>query len=365
MDTSYYLIAALLGAALMVVEHGVARARGLDAYRFDDTVNNLSNFLGELVLTAVLYLNVFYGYHLLETRVGLFSLPEASVFTWVVSFLALDLVYYAGHRACHRVGALWALHTVHHQSNEYNLAVGMRGPMLSALQIAPFMIPLALCGVPTAVLFPLYAAHTVWKLLVHTRVIGKLGVIEHVFVTPSQHRVHHAHDPEYLDKNFGGVLNLWDRVFGTFVVEERAPNIGPAIRLANLDPIHNNVEPWRHLARQAHGGGVRGWLKALFGAPTFEDGAQAAAVGPSAPVETDGRSRAMLVIRLCGAAVITLLMLQFAERVPLVVGAALGLAVMTTLAHVGRQLTAPAVHAPPVHDASHPVSRACPSPTSL
>lgn len=360
MDTSYYLIAALLGALLMVVEHGVARARGLEAYRFDDTVNNLSNFIGELVLTAVLYLNVFYGYHLLESWVGLFALPEESVLTWVVSFLALDLVYYVGHRACHRVGALWALHTVHHQSNEYNLAVGMRGPMLSALQIAPFMIPLALCGVPTGVLFPLYAGHTVWKLLVHTRVIGKLGIIEHVFVTPSQHRVHHAHDAEYLDKNFGGVLNVWDRLFGTFAIEAHTPSIGPAIPLANLDPIHNNLEPWRHLARQAEGAGIRGWLKALFGPPVFDDGVAAVSVPAAVIADGDARARAMLVLRLAGAAVITLLMLQFAARVPLVVGAALGLAVMTTLAHVGRALTASRVHG-----ASHAVSRRCPSPTSV
>ncbi len=365
MDTSYYIIASLLGAVLMVVEHGIARARGIAAYRFDDTVNSLSNFIGELVLTAVLYLNVFYGYHLLEAHVGLFSLDEGHALTWVLSFVALDLVYYVGHRACHRVGALWALHTVHHQSNEYNLAVGMRGPMLSALQIAPFMLPLAFCGVPSSVLFPLYAAHTVWKLLVHTRVVGKLGPIEHLFVTPSQHRVHHAHNEGYLDKNFGGVFNLWDRMFGTFVVEDEEPVFGPEQALHNLDPIHNNLEPWRQIARRAQGGGVRGWLRALFGPPQLDDAATNVAP-PVAEQQTASQSRAVLVLRLAGAGVITMLMLQFAERVPIVVGAAVGIAVMTVLARVGRALSSERRALDTgVHGPSQRLSRSCESPTGV
>jgi sterol desaturase/sphingolipid hydroxylase (fatty acid hydroxylase superfamily) len=337
MDTSYYVIASLLGAALMVAEHSVARARGIRAYRFDDTVNSLSNFVGELVLTAVLYLNVFYGYALLESHFGLFELDTSHWITWVASFLALDLIYYVGHRACHRVAALWALHTVHHQSNEYNLAVGLRGPMLSALQIAPFMIPLAVAGVPTEVLFPLYAVHTVWKLVVHTRLVGKLGPLEWLFITPSQHRVHHGRDAGYLDRNFGGVLNVWDRLFGTFVVEGEEPSYGPLAGLDNLDPLHNNVQPWREIAERARGEGLRGWLVALFGPPAFE--APPAAERPSTPPISDDRGHAVLVLRLFGAAVITLLMLQFAERVPFVVAAAVGIAVMTTLASVGRALT--------------------------
>ena len=339
MDTRFYVIAAVLGAVLMLVEHGIARARGIAAYRFDDTVNSLSTFIGELVLTAVLYLNVFYGYHLLETSLGIVALDASSWVTWVASFFALDLVYYIGHRACHRVAALWALHTVHHQSNEYNLAVGLRGPMLSALQIAPFMIPLAVAGIPSTVLVPLYAAHTVWKLLVHTRLVGKLGPIEWMFVTPSLHRVHHGHNAEYVDKNFGGVLNIWDRAFGTFTLERAEPAYGPATPLANLDPIHNNVEPWRQLARSAK---TRGWVSAFFGRPDF-----AATPAPPPRPSTAPVSKIVLAVRLAGAAAITLLMLQFASEVPLIIGAAAGLAVMMTLMSVGRALrSVPSGHTP-------------------
>jgi alkylglycerol monooxygenase len=323
MNNGYYIVASLLAGLLMVVEHAVARSRGIAAYRFGDTLSSLGSFVGELALTAVLYLNVFYGYHLLETHVGLFE-PARSWPTYVLTFLALDLVYYVGHRACHKVGALWALHTVHHQSNEFNLAVGMRGPMLSALQIAPFMLPLAFAGVPSEVLFPLYAAHTVWKLLVHTRVVGKLGPLELLFITPSSHRVHHAHNERYLDKNFGGVLNVWDRLFGTFAPETEEPDFGAGH--AGLDPIENNVQPWRVLAASAR---ERGWLSALFGAPTF------APSEPAPAQETRGPMRWRAALQLGAAAGMALSLLVLARELPLVVSAAAGIAVLVMLGRVG------------------------------
>ena len=125
-----------------------------------------------------------------------------------------------------------------------NLSVGLRGPMLAVLQIVPFLVPLAILGIPLSVMFPMYIAHTIYKLLVHTRVVGKLGVLEHVLVTPSQHRVHHAINERFLDKNFGGVLAIWDRLFGTKQVEDETPVAGPRI---DLDPIEHNLAPLRVL----------------------------------------------------------------------------------------------------------------------
>jgi sterol desaturase/sphingolipid hydroxylase (fatty acid hydroxylase superfamily) len=345
MNNGYYIVASLLAGLLMVVEHFVARSRGIAAYRFGDTVSSLGSFVGELALTAVLYLNVFYGYHLLETHVGLFEPSTSSWVTWVAAFLALDLVYYLGHRSCHALGLLWALHSVHHQSREFNLAVGMRGPMLSALQIAPFMIPLAIAGLPAEVLFPLYAAHTVWKLLVHTRVIGKLGPLELLFITPSSHRVHHAHNAGYLDKNFGGVLCVWDRLFGTFAAEVEEPAFGPAQAETGLDPLDNNLQPWRALAATAR---AHGWLSALYGPPR--------AAAPERPALSDaGRAldappavgmRWRAALQLGGAAGMALSLLIVARDLPLLVSAAAGVAVMVMLGRVGRVLDR--AHAAPV-----------------
>jgi alkylglycerol monooxygenase len=326
MDTDYYVIASVMAAALMVVEFKISKARKIEAYRFSDTVNNLSNYLGELVLTAILYLNVFIGYQFLERHVALFELPRDAWATWAFTLLGLDLVYYWGHRLCHRVALLWALHTVHHQSREYNLGVGLRGPWLSALQIAPFMIPIAAAGVPSSVLFPLYGVHTVWKLLVHTRLVGKLGPLEWVLATPSQHRVHHGVNERYLDKNFGGLFSFWDRIFGTYQVEDEEPLFGADSPLETLNPVANNLAPWRDLVVKARRApGPLGWARALIMPPTWEpahgDAPEHARLTPTrrAPAELSRGTRIYLSVQLVVAAMVTLTLLAFGNWLPLAV----------------------------------------------
>jgi sterol desaturase/sphingolipid hydroxylase (fatty acid hydroxylase superfamily) len=260
----YYIAAALVAPAAMIGEHTLARRAKLAAYRFEDTVTNVASFAGELVLTAVLQLNVFAAYAWLWDRVAFVRLDASSWVVWLLAFLTLDLVYYAGHRVCHRVAAMWALHAVHHQSGEYNLGVGMRGPWLSALQIAPFILPVALLGFPPSVLFPIYAMQTVYKLAVHTRLVGRLGALEGVLVTPSSHRVHHASQRAYRDKNFGGVLAIWDRLFGTHAEEVAPAMFAPGAPCAGFDTIENNLGPWRAIAERA---GEVGLARALFGRP--------------------------------------------------------------------------------------------------
>lgn len=260
----YYIAAALVAPAAMLVEHLLARRAQIRAYRFEDTVTNVSSFAGELVLTALLKLNVFAAYAWLVDRVALVRLDARSWLVWVLAFLMVDFVYYVGHRVCHRVAAMWALHTVHHQSGEYNLGVGMRGPWLSALQIAPFILPIAVVGFPPSVLFPVYAFSTVYKLAVHTKLIGDLGILGRVLVSPASHRVHHASNPEYHDKNFGGVLVVWDKLFGTHAVEGAPVTFAPGASHAAFDTIDNNVGPWRDIARRAREVGP---ARALLGRP--------------------------------------------------------------------------------------------------
>lgn len=268
----YYLLAALAAPTLLLLDHYIAKRRRIRSYGFADTINGISHFLGEMILTVALGLSVFDAYDWLLPRVALFT-PARTPLTWALSFLALDLLYWVGHRVCHRVAIFWALHAVHHQSTEYNLAAGLRGPWLSALQIAPFMVPLAVFGVPVGVLFPLYAFHTVWKLAVHTEVVPRLPIVEWVFVTPSLHRVHHGSEAAYIDRNFGGVLILWDRLFGTYASESHTPVYGLGAPLGTYDPIDHNLSGFRAIGRaldQARGKGVMAHLRAVFGAPTGE-----------------------------------------------------------------------------------------------
>lgn len=331
MNSHFYLAAALLGAAAVLAEHGISKVRRIEAYRFADTVNNLSHFVGELSLTSLLYLNVFTGYELLVRHIALVALPEGSLLTWAFALLLVDLVYYAGHRLCHEVGALWALHAVHHQSGELNLSVGLRGPWLSALQIAPFMIPIALLGVPVSVLFPIYAFHTVWKLLVHTRLVGRLGPLELVFATPSQHRVHHAQNERFLDKNFGGLFSVWDRLFGTFQVEDEAPRFAPAPALSSLDPLENNLAPWRELLGRARRVGL---LRAFLGSP-----GAGAAPRPAAPAAATAplsrRQRGVAAAQLVASATVALLLLSIGDALPPAARWIAGLWALASLTRLG------------------------------
>jgi sterol desaturase/sphingolipid hydroxylase (fatty acid hydroxylase superfamily) len=323
MDTKYYLAAALLAPVMIAIEHAVSRSRRIAAYELHDTVNSVSHFLGEMVLMVVLYLNIFLAYDLVRAELAVFQPDASSPLTWVGAFFALDLAYWIGHRACHRVGALWALHAVHHQSHHLNLGVGMRGPWLSALQIAPFMLPLAIAGIPTAVLSTVYAGHTVWKLLAHTRLVGRLGPLEWLLATPSQHRVHHASNARFIDKNFGGALCVWDRLFGTFQEEDEVPVFGNGAPARSWNPIVQNIEPWTELASRARAaGGWRGWFGALIMPPTWgaaTDGSPASPPGAreayGAP-NTNHHAAPSVLWRLVSVGVATLAFMHFGPSLP-------------------------------------------------
>lgn len=300
MTLGYYVLASLAAPVALGLEHAVAVRRGRRVYSFATTVNSLSHHLAEMALTVALTLDVFAGYSWLVARVAVLAPSPASWLTWALCFLAVDALYYLGHRACHRVGLLWALHAVHHQAPEYNLSVGLRGPWLSALQIAPFMVPLALVGFPTSVLFPVYAAHTLYKLFVHTDLVGGFGPLDRVLVSPAQHRVHHATNPEYRGANYGGVLAIWDRLFGTAKAETVAPSFAPVGEGASWNPLHNNVAPWVELARRAaRAPGLSGALRALFGVPS-DSGAAAGAVREGGG--GGGGGGALALVRLSEAA---------------------------------------------------------------
>jgi len=134
----------------------------------------------------------------------------------VIAFIAWDLGFYWLHRLHHRFGALWAIHAVHHQGEHFNLSLGIRNSWLSSLSSLPFFVPLALAGVPVEVFVAVSSIHYTVQFYNHCGVVGPAGWLEKVMVTPQHHRIHHGANPEYIDKNFGGTLLIWDKLFGTF-----------------------------------------------------------------------------------------------------------------------------------------------------
>jgi hypothetical protein len=182
--------------------------------------------------------------------------------------LGIDFLYYWWHRSSHVVNLLWAVHAVHHQSEDFNLAVALRQPAFEALSIIPFHLPLALVGVEPWIYVTCYAIDLIYQFWIHTELPGRLGPLERVLNTPSAHRVHHGINPQYLDRNYGGIFIVWDHLFGTYQREEEPAAYGVTRALRSYNPIWANLAPFHDVAvkaRQANG--VTNKLRVWFAHP--------------------------------------------------------------------------------------------------
>ena len=235
---------------LMGVELWVASRRRVKLYRFADVIADLSCGMTQQIF-LVFAVAVITGGYVWLYQYRLFTFREGSIWPWVIAFFAVDFVYYVWHRLSHRVNVLWAVHAVHHQSEDYNLAVALRQAVLSVWTIWPLHLPLALIGVPPATFLVVDSLSTLYQFWIHTELIGRLGWYEWIFNTPSQHRVHHAVNPRYLDRNYAATLCVWDRLFGTFVSESEQPVYGLVKPLKSFDPLRAQVYHFVEIARRA------------------------------------------------------------------------------------------------------------------
>ena len=253
---------------MMLAEWGLSRransrTAGRPAYGLSDAINSLS--LGILSQLGGLFTKLFTIrlYTLLYN--ALWETPVAPLWsTWYGALLALviyDFCYYWLHRGGHRVAVLWAAHVVHHQSQHYNLSTALRQTSSGALLGWVFYVPMALIGVPPLLFGIVALVDLLYQFWVHTEQVGKLGWFDRVFCSPSNHRVHHAVNDEYLDKNYGGILVLWDRWFGTFK-EEAAPCVyGTRGALNSWDPLWaNGAVYWALMKDSWH---TRSWADKL------------------------------------------------------------------------------------------------------
>src|SRR5207247_5460488 len=151
------------------------------------------------------------------------------------------------HRMSHEVNAFWAAHVVHHQSEEYNLAVALRQGAFQSSFSWVFYLPLAVIGFPPLLFLTVSSLDTLYQFWIHTRAIGRLGPLEWVLNTPSHHRVHHGRNPQYIDRNHAGTLIIWDRMFGTFEPEGHAVIYGVTEPIASWNPVWANFHAYRNL----------------------------------------------------------------------------------------------------------------------
>jgi len=234
---------------LMAAELIADRWRGVSNYRLADAVNSIST--GVLSTTTGLLTKgvglVTYGFAL--EHLALVRLPADSVWVWVFAFVFYDFCYYWLHRMGHERNILWAAHSVHHQSEDYNLSTALRQTSTGFLLGWIFYLPMAVLGVPLLVFVSVAALNLLYQFWVHTRHIPKLGWFEWCFVTPSNHRAHHAQNALYMDRNYGGVFIIWDRLFGSFQEEDdNEPVIfGVTTPLASWNPLWANLQFYAQL----------------------------------------------------------------------------------------------------------------------
>ena len=240
----------------LVVEFAIDRWRGTGYYRSNDAINSISaGILSESskyftrIIQYAIWGFVLGNFAIFEMDRGWFDASLNGVLLWVLAAVLWDFCYYWNHRLGHEISILWAAHAVHHQSEEYNLSTALRQTSSSFLFSWIFYVPLFVIGFPTDVVVTVGAANLIYQFWVHTRHIDRLGVMDRILVTPSNHRVHHAQNERYIDKNYGGIFILWDRLFGTFAEESDDDPVIFGIRkpLANWNPFWANLQVYNYL----------------------------------------------------------------------------------------------------------------------
>ena len=251
----------------------LAHREGLKGYHLLDTAASLSMGVGNLVFMFFAKLFSFsILLYLYEYR--LFTLSGDIWVTWVALFFADEFCYYWFHRSSHQIRFFWAAHINHHSSEHYNLSTALRqawtGPLISWV----FWIPLPLIGFDPVWIVLAQSFSLLYQYWIHTELIETMGPLEWILNTPSHHRVHHGSDPLYLDRNHGGILIIWDRMFGTFQKEEFRPTYGLTKNITTFNPVRIAFHEWVSLGQDVMAcHSLRGALGTLWHPPGWrEDG---------------------------------------------------------------------------------------------
>lgn len=263
MDLTILAIPAFL--ILLALEVIVSKRLGRPVHEPTDSAASLAMGVGSLVVGAgwkLVELGVYFALY----RHALFHLGTGP---WVViaAVLADDFAYYWFHRLHHEVRLLWASHVPHHSSQRYNLATALRQSW-TPMTTLPFYAPLAWLGFHPLLLFTVHGANLLYQFWIHTELVDRLGPLEWVFNTPSHHRVHHGANPRYLDRNYGGIFIVWDRLFGSFEPEAEPVRYGLTKNLESRNPLVIAFHEWIDVLRDGlRPAPFRVWWRRLLAPP--------------------------------------------------------------------------------------------------
>jgi sterol desaturase/sphingolipid hydroxylase (fatty acid hydroxylase superfamily) len=309
---------------LILIEMGIAKLKKRRIFRLNDSIADMSCGLGEQLIGIFIHAPILAGYAWFQSEFGQRHFALDDPMTWVVGMFGVDFMYYWYHRFSHRVHFGWATHVVHHQSEEYNLAVALRQPWFTAFYSWLFYVPLAILGIPVEVYATCFAFNLIYQFWIHTELIKSMGAFGWFFNTPAHHRGHHAINPRYIDKNYAGILIIWDRMFGTFVKETEKPLYGTLKPFRSWNPAWANVEPWVFLWRKCKSMPTT-WdkIQIWFRGPEWEPANTPSVEKPFPPenrgydVDTKRSYYNYILLQYLPVSVATMMLLTFVNQIPI------------------------------------------------
>jgi len=240
----------------LLVEIAVNWRKKTGYYRSNDAINSISAGMLDTTLGYFTKFLPLLGWGFAMQHLAVFEIPRdwfdlslRGLGWWALAAIAWDFCYYWFHRFSHEISILWAAHAVHHQSEDYNLSTALRQTSTGFLFGWIFYLPLFVLGFPLEVLITVNAVNLIYQFWVHTQLIRRLGPLESILMTPSHHRVHHAQNERYIDKNYGGMFIIWDRLFGSYEPESDDEPVVFGVRkpLANWNPFWANLQVYDYL----------------------------------------------------------------------------------------------------------------------
>ena len=240
----------------LIIEMFVDWRKRTGYYRSNDAINSISAGMLDTTLGYFTKILPLLGWGFAMQHLAVFDMPLAwfdasprGVALWILAALAWDFCYYWFHRFSHEISILWAAHAVHHQSEDYNLSTALRQTSTGFLFGWIFYLPLFVVGFPLEVLITVNAVNLIYQFWVHTQLIRRLGPLEAILMTPSHHRVHHAQNERYIDKNYGGMFIIWDRLFNSYEPERDDDPVVFGVRkpLASWNPFWANLQVYDYL----------------------------------------------------------------------------------------------------------------------
>ena len=271
-EIDIYLYGVPIVLTLIAAEVIYSSINNLGYYKLKDSLTGFGLLFGNVSVSLLTKSSIFFfSLFLYQYKIVTINELLPAWLVWSLTFVLIYFVYYWYHRCSHRIRFLWAVHMNHHSSEEMNFTVALRQAWFGPLTKVPFFAVMPLIGFDPIITAVAGAVSTLYGFLTHTQWINKLSFLENVFITPSHHRVHHGSNEVYIDKNYGNLLIIWDKLFGTYAAEQEKVKYGIRENVNTFNPLKITFMLWHSMYKDfKKSKGIKSKLLSFFGAPEWK-----------------------------------------------------------------------------------------------